>query len=45
MKNLLSQTDRRHLLAIEILYAENDWITLAEIAKELNCSVRVLIAL
>lgn len=42
MENLLSQTDRRHLLAIEILYAENDWITLAEIAKELNCSARVL---
>ena len=42
MKKLLNQSERRRLLAIEILYEQRDWITLASLAKMLDCSVRVL---
>ncbi len=42
MKRLLNQTETRRLLAIEILYEQNDWITLSTLAKKLDCSLRVL---
>src|SRR5699024_8010666 len=42
MKRLLNQSEKRRLLAIEILYDQRDWITLASLAEMLDCSVRVL---
>lgn len=42
MKKLLNQSEKRRLLAIEILYEQKDWITLASLAKMLDCSVRIL---
>src|SRR5690625_3357518 len=42
MKRLLNQSEKRRLLAIEILYEQRNWITLASLAKMLDCSVRVL---
>ena len=42
MKQLLNQSEKRRLLAIEILYEQRDWMTLASLAEMLDCSVRVL---
>lgn len=42
MRQLLNQSEKRQLLTIEILHRQNDWITLSELSKMLDCSVRVL---
>src|SRR5699024_8837343 len=42
MRQLLNQSEKRQLLTIEILYQQKDWVTLSELSKRLNCSVRVL---
>lgn len=42
MRSLLNQSETRRLNAIEIMYQEKDWITLAELSKRLDCSVRIL---
>src|SRR5699024_7856347 len=42
MRHLLNQTENRQLLLAEILQDKGNWITLSELSKILNCSVRVL---
>lgn len=42
MKQLLNQSERRQLLGVEILHRHEDWMTLSELSKKLDCSVRVL---
>src|SRR5690625_2568456 len=42
MRQLLNQSEKRQLLTIEILHQQEDWITLSELSKVLDCSVRVL---
>lgn len=42
MRHLLNQTENRQLLLAEILQDKDDWITLSELSKILDCSVRVL---
>lgn len=42
MRKLLSSKEQRHLHLIETLYHEEEWITFAELAAKLGCSVRIL---
>lgn len=42
MRNLLKTNDRRRLELIELLIESRGWTTSEEIAKQLQCSVRVL---
>lgn len=42
MRRLLNQTELRQLRLIETLYKYPEWITYAELAEKLDCSVRVL---
>lgn len=42
MRNLLKSTEIRRLNFIEILTKESGWITTNQIAKNLNCSTRII---
>lgn len=42
MRRLLNQTEERQLKTTEILFQQEDWITLSELSKLVGCSVRAL---
>lgn len=42
MRELLKSNERRRTDLIELLLNSNEWITLQSIAKELDCSTRIL---
>ena len=42
MRELLKSTDNRRLSLIELLLEADDWMTIAELSKQLNSSTRAL---
>lgn len=40
MRELLKSTDKRRLELIELLVSLNDWITIKEVAQQINSSIR-----
>lgn len=42
MRDLLRNNERRHLEMLELLFDKNDWITVSELSKQLDSSVRII---
>ena len=42
MRRLLKETEARRLALVEFLTEKHNWVTIAELSKELNCSQRVI---